>query len=55
MEANRYYSAGQQRGNTGEGQLHLKDDNIAESSAYEAKSNQLGYAIRKASDRQRKK
>lgn len=55
MEANRYYSAGQHRGNTGEGQLHLKDDNIAEFSAYEAKSNQLGDAIRKASDRQRKK
>ena len=55
MEANRYYSAGQHRGNTGEGQIHLKDDNIAEFLAYEAKSNQLAKTIRKARDRQGKK
>ena len=53
MEGNRYYSAGQHRGNIDEGQLHLKDDNIAEFSQYEAKSNQLAEAIRKASGRQR--
>jgi hypothetical protein len=55
MEANRFYSAGQHRGNTGEGQLHLKDDNIAEFSQYEARSNQLAEAIRKANERQRAK
>lgn len=55
MEANRYYSAGQHRGNTGEGQLHLKDDNISEFSKYEVKSNKLAAAIRKASNRQRRK
>ena len=26
---NKYYSTGQHRGNTGEGQIHLKDDNIS--------------------------
>jgi len=55
MQANRYYSAGQHRGNVGEGQLHLKADNIAEFSQYEAKSNQLAEAIRKACGRQRAK
>ena len=55
MEANRYFSAGQHRGNTGEGQLHLKADNIGGFSHYEAKSNQLAEAIRKASERQKKK
>jgi hypothetical protein len=30
MAANRHYSTGQHRGNTGEGQLHLKDDNVHE-------------------------
>ena len=55
MASNRYYSAGQHRGNTGEGQLHLKDDNIAEFSSYKAKSNQLADAIRKAYEREKKK
>ena len=54
MASNRYYSTGQRRGNTGEGQLHLKDDNIREFSAYEAKSNGLADALRKAYDRQTK-
>jgi hypothetical protein len=52
LAGNRYYSTGQHRGNTGEGQLHLKDDNIAEFSVYEAKSNQLAEAIRNAAARQ---
>lgn len=30
LETNRYYSRGQHRGNVGEGQLHLRHDNIAE-------------------------
>jgi hypothetical protein len=53
MEASRYYSLGQHRGNVGEGQLHLKDDNIHDSSVYEAQSNQLATAVRNAYDRQR--
>ena len=55
IESNKYYSTGQHRGNTGEGQLHLKDDNFAEFSKYEAKSNQLAEAIRSAYERQKKK
>jgi hypothetical protein len=55
MESNRYYSTGQHRGNEGEGQLHLKDDNIAEFTKYEAKSNQLSLFIRNAYKRQTKK
>jgi hypothetical protein len=55
MAANRFYSAGQHRGNTGEGQLHLKHDNIQEFASYEVKSNQLADAIRKAYDRQHEK
>jgi len=55
MESNKYYSTGQHRGNTGEGQLHLKDDNIAEFSKYEAKSNRLAKAIRSAYERQKKR
>jgi hypothetical protein len=55
MASNRYYSVGQHRGNIGEGQLHVKDDNIREFSAYEAKSNQLALAIRTAYERQKGK
>jgi hypothetical protein len=54
MESSRYYSTGQHRGNVGEGQLHLKDDNINDFSKYEAKSNKLADTIRKAYIRQRK-
>jgi len=52
VSSNRYYSAGQHRGNVGEGQLHLKHDNIAEFSKYEARSNELAPAIREAERRQ---
>jgi len=55
MASNRYYSAGQHRGNVGEGQLHLKDDNIREFVVYEAQSNELAAAIRNAYDRQQNK
>jgi len=54
LASSKYYSKGQHRGNEGEGQLHLKDDNTKEFSAYEAKSNQLADAIRKAYARQMK-
>ncbi len=52
VASNQYYSAGQHRGNTGEGQLHLKDDNIRKFAQFEAKSNELAGAIRKAYERQ---
>ena len=51
-EANRYYSKGQHRGNVGEGQLHVKHDNIADFTVYEVKSNCLEEAIRRAHARQ---
>jgi hypothetical protein len=47
------YSKGQHRGNVGEGQLHLRDDNIAEFQKYEAKPNGLKEAIIAAYKRQR--
>jgi len=54
LEANRYYSQGQHRGNVGEGQLHLRHDNIAEFSQYETKGRDLLDAIRNAYNRQHK-
>ncbi len=50
---NKYYSTGQHRGNTGEGQIHLKDDNVAEFSGYEAKPRALLDKIRAAYERQK--
>jgi len=52
LEANRYYSKGQHRGNVGEGQLHLRHDNIAEFSQYETKGRDLLDTIRNAYNRQ---
>jgi len=49
---NRYFSKGQHRGNVGEGQLHLKHNNIDEFAKYEVKSNRLLEAIRNAYKRQ---
>ena len=49
---NKYYSTGQHRGNTGEGQLHVKRDNMREFQKYEARSNDLLRAIRQAYKRQ---
>ena len=49
---NKYFSKGQHRGNVGEGQLHLKHDNIDEFAKYEAKSNRLLEAIMNAYKRQ---
>lgn len=51
---NKYFSKGQHRGNVGEGQLHLKHDNIDEFAKYEAKSNRLLEAIMNAYKRQTK-
>ncbi|MDE3067808.1 MAG: hypothetical protein KGJ60_09690 [Verrucomicrobiota bacterium] len=52
VESNKYYSTGQHRGNVGEGQLHLKHDNINEFSKCEARSNELADQIRNAFKRQ---
>lgn len=52
VETNRYFSAGQHRGNVGEGQLHLNRDNIRDFSQYEHRSDGLLNAIRGAYERQ---
>ena len=52
LEVNPHYSQGQHRGNVGEGQLHVRHDNIADFARYEAKSNRLAEAIREAWKRQ---
>jgi hypothetical protein len=52
VESNRYYSKGQHRGNVGEGQLHLRHDNISEFSQYETIGRDLLASIRDAYRRQ---
>lgn len=52
VENNKYYSKGQHRGNTGEGQLHLKHDNIKEFRKYETQPKDLLNKIIKAHKRQ---
>ena len=52
VETNPYYSKGQHRGNVGEGQLHMRHDNIRDFVSYEVKPNKLEEAIRVAFDRQ---
>lgn len=52
LATNPHYSQGQHRGNVGEGQLHVRHDNIDNFSAFEAKSNQLAQSIREAWRRQ---
>jgi hypothetical protein len=42
------YSVGQHRGNTGEGQLHVRQDNIRDFTAFESRSNKIGKSIRDA-------
>ncbi len=53
VAANQYYSVGQHRGNIGEGQIHLKDDNINEFAVYESSARDLLAKIREAYARQR--
>jgi hypothetical protein len=53
VKANKYYSKGQHRGNVGEGQLHIKDDNIKDFQIYEVKPNELKDAIVRAYERQK--
>ena len=43
-----YYSKGQHRGNVGEGQLHIRQDNIADFIQFEVRSNRIEEAIRSA-------
>ncbi|MFH1187586.1 MAG: hypothetical protein V1688_01855, partial [bacterium] len=52
VEKNKYYSKGQHRGNKGEGQLHLNQNNIKEFVKYEAKPNELLKKIIEAYKRQ---
>ena len=52
LESHPEYSQGQHRGNVGEGQLHVRHNNIAQFGQFEAKSNRLGEAIRAAWGRQ---
>ena len=52
VAGNRYFSEGQHRGNVGEGQLHVKRDNMKEFTKYESRSNELLKAIRDAYRRQ---
>ena len=53
VEMHPYYSAGQHRGNVGEGQIHIRDDNIDDFSRYEILPNEIESAIRAASNRSR--
>jgi hypothetical protein len=52
VEGNKYYSRRQHRGNTGEGQIHLKDDNIIHFTQYESGARVLINHIRAAYARQ---
>lgn len=52
VAGNKYYSAGQHRGNTGEGQIHVKDDNVNEFTQYESAPRSLLDKIRHAYERQ---
>jgi hypothetical protein len=52
LEKHPDFSTGQHRGNTGEGQLHVRQSNIKAFEGYEAASNGLGNAIRSAYERE---
>lgn len=54
LETHPDYSKGQHRGNTGEGQLHVRQDNINDFDPFEAPSNGLAQAIRAAYERELK-
>ena len=53
VEHNPHYSAGQHRGNVGEGQLHVRQDNIRDFDRFVVKSNELKQAIVDANARQK--
>lgn len=48
IKTNKHYSKGQHRGNVGEGQLHVKDDNIHDFDKFEVKPSDLADEIRLA-------
>ncbi len=48
VEQNLYYSRGQRRGNVGEGQLHVKQDNIQAFTPHETTGRNLLTAIKHA-------
>ena len=52
VETDPHYSRGQHRGNTGEGQVHIRQDNIEDFRAYEVEPNLLEDAMRAAYRRQ---
>ena len=54
VRENKYYSKGQHRGNKGEGQLHLKHDNIKEFKKFSSEPNRLFEDIIKAYERSEK-
>jgi hypothetical protein len=45
VKNNKYFSKGQHRGNIGEGQLHLNQDNISDFKKYEVKSTEIKNAV----------
>ena len=53
VQNHRDYSTGQHRGNTGEGQIHLRQDNIADFDAFIVPSTDLAEAIRAAYSREK--
>ena len=53
VAGNKYYSTGQHRGNTGEGQIHVKDDNVGEFALFESAPRVLLDKIRGAYERQK--
>jgi hypothetical protein len=55
VKSNKYYSKGQHRGNQGEGQLHLKNDNICDFDNFLVSSDELQTKIIDAFERQQKK
>ena len=52
LETHPDYSTGQHRGNAGEGQLHVRKDNIGDFDRFESPSNGLAGAIRSAYERE---
>lgn len=53
VKQNKYFSKGQHRGNIGEGQLHLNQDNIFKFTKYETRSTEIKSAIIEAYKRLR--
>lgn len=54
VKKNKYFSKGQHRGNVGEGQLHLNQNNISQFAKYEVKSTEIKDVVIEAYKRQKK-